>query len=113
DLKQSTSILQTQYGYDPGSFSEISTPINNNKVFLRTDFNVSPRNQLTVRLNYVKGSKQVSSTGVPNSTTYAFPTDFYTSNEKVWSPVAQLNTTAAHVFNEFRDRKSTRLNSSH
>jgi hypothetical protein len=71
-------------------------------VFLRTDFNVSPRNQLTVRLNYVKGSKQVSSTGVPNSTTYAFPTDFYTSNEKVWSPVAQLNTTAAHVFNEFR-----------
>ena len=102
DLQQITSILKTQYGYDPGSFSEISTPINNNKVFLRTDFNVSPRNQLTVRLNYVKGSKQVSSTGVPNSTTYAFPTDFYTSNEKVWSPVAQLNTTAAHVFNEFR-----------
>jgi hypothetical protein len=102
DLQQIANITKTQYGYDPGSLSEISTPINSDKVFLRTDFNVSPRNQLTVRLNYVKGSKQLSTTGVPNSTTYAFPTDFYTSNEKVWSPVAQLNTTAAHIFNEFR-----------
>jgi hypothetical protein len=102
DLQQITDILKTKYGYDPGGLAEISTPIDNTKVFLRTDFNVTPKNLLTVRLNYVNGSKQLSTTGVPNSTTYAFPSDFYTSNEKVWSPVAQLNTTLARAFNEFR-----------
>lgn len=102
DLQQIASIMKTQYGYDPGGLSEVSAPINNDKVFFRTDFNVTQGNQLTVRLNYVNGSKQTTTTGVPSTTSYAFPTNYYTSNEKVWSPAAQLNTTFAGAFNELR-----------
>ena len=102
DLQQIASIMKTKYGYDPGAFGEISTPINSDKVFVRTDFNLTPKNLLTVRLNYVNGTKQLSTTGVPNSTTYAFPSDFYTADEKVYSPVGQLNTTFARIYNEFR-----------
>ncbi len=102
DLQQIADIMKTKYGYDPGSLSEISTPIDNTKVFVRTDFNVTPKNLLTVRANYIKGDKQLSTSGVPSTTNYAFPSDFYTSDEKVFSPVVQLNTTLAEAVNEFR-----------
>jgi hypothetical protein len=102
DLQQISSIMKTQYGYDPGSLSEVVTPINSDKLFIRSDLNVTPRNQLTMRVNYINGSKQLSTTGVPNTTTWAYPTDYYSSTEKVWSPVVQLNSTFAHAFNEFR-----------
>ena len=102
DLQQIVNIMKAQYGFDPGTLGEVTTPIDNNKFFIRTDFNVTPRNQLTLRVNYIKGSKQLSSGGVPSSTNYAFPSNFYTSDEKVVSPVVQLNSTFAHAFNEFR-----------
>src|SRR5207247_1514382 len=38
----------------------------------------------------------------PSTTIYALPHDYYTSEEKVFSPVGQLNSTFSHVFNEFR-----------
>ena len=58
--------MKNQHGYDAGGLDEVSTPQNNDKVFIRTDFNVSPKNQLTVRMNYVDGSKAATTTGVPN-----------------------------------------------
>ena len=60
--------LKSQYGYDPGGTGEFSRPNNNDKVFVRTDFNLSPSNQLTVRVNYVDGTPYV---GTP---THARPT---------------------------------------
>jgi len=102
DLQQIASIMKTQYGFDPGSLGEISTPINSNKVFVRTDFNVAQGNQLTARVNYIKGEKQLSTSGVPSSTNFGFSSNFYTSTEKVWSPVVQLNSTFSRALNEFR-----------
>src|SRR6185295_2282640 len=74
----------------------------NNKVFVRSDFNLTPHNQLTARLNYIKGTKQVSTTGVPSTTNFAFSSDYYTSTEKVYSPVVQLNSTFDRAVNEVR-----------
>src|SRR5262249_35108925 len=102
DLQQIASIMKSKYGYDPGAIGEISTPIDPDTVFVRHDYNLTSRNQVTARLNYLKGTKQLSTTGVPSTTSYAFPSDFYTADEKVFSPVVQLNTTFARAYNELR-----------
>jgi len=102
DLQQIANIAKTQYGYDPGGFGEVTTPTNSNKIFLRGDFNLSTRHQLTVRANYVDGERTLTSSGVPSTTIYAFPHDYYTSQEKVFSPVGQLNSTFGNVYNELR-----------
>jgi carboxypeptidase family protein len=102
DLEQIANIMRTTYGFDPGSISEVVTPIDSDKVFFRTDFNLSPKHQLTARVNYINGSRQTTSSGVPSTTNYAFSSNYYTANEKVWSPVVQLNSTFGRAYNELR-----------
>ena len=102
DIQQILNIAKTQYAYDAGTLGEVTTPIDSDKVFLRGDFNLSDSHRLTVRANYVNGGRTLTSAGVPSTTIYALPHDYYTSEEKVFSPVGQLNSTFSHVFNEFR-----------
>jgi hypothetical protein len=102
DLEQIAAIMRTTYGYEPGTISEVVTPIDSDKIFVRTDFNLSPRHQLIARMNYINGSRLSSSSGVPSTTTYAFSTNFYTAEEQVWSPLAQLNSTFGNAYNELR-----------
>src|SRR5262249_22990968 len=99
-INQALAILKNQYDYDPGGLDEFSRPTNNDKVFVRTDFNLSPKNQLTVRANYVNGRQYV---GTPTTTQYLMPDRFYSIQDKVLSSVGQLNTTlSGGAFNEFR-----------
>jgi hypothetical protein len=102
DINQVINISKTVYGYDPGALGEVTTPTNADKIFVRSDFNLSQHNQLTARLNYVKSSRQLTTNGVPSTTSYALPFDYYTAEEKVLSPVVQLNTTFTQAYNEFR-----------
>ena len=48
-------MIQSQYGFNPGDLSQFSRPTNSDKMFVRTDFNLSAKNQLTARVNYVNG----------------------------------------------------------
>ena len=102
DINQIISIAKNQYGYDPGPLGEVSPPTNANKIFVRSDTNLSTRNQLTLRVNWVDSGRQLTSAGVPSTTVYAMPFHFYTSEETVLSPVAQLNTSFGKAYNEFR-----------
>jgi len=92
-------ILKTKYGYDPGSKDEFTRTTNNNKVFVRADMNLSPKHQLTIRHNYVKGMNDI---GSPNVSLYIFPDNFYRMNSTTNSSVGQLNSNFGTVFNEFR-----------
>jgi len=47
------NYLQTNYGYDPGSFGPLDRRTESNKVFARLDWNINDRHQLTLRHNYV------------------------------------------------------------
>ena len=91
-------IAMSRYGYDPGDFDEFIRETNNNKVFLRTDFNIG-ENALTVRHNYVDGKNDV---GSQSNTTYKFPGNFYTMNSTTNSTVGQLNSRFGSSVNEFR-----------
>src|SRR5262249_24134183 len=55
-VQQVVDTAKSKYGYDPGSLDQFSRPNNNDKYFLRADFNLSPRHQLTYRMNYVDGT---------------------------------------------------------
>ena len=73
------------------------------KIFVRADFNVSSRHQLTARVNYVNSSRQLTTNGVPATTAVRVsPAITIRQKEKVFSPVVQLNTTFSHAFNELR-----------
>jgi hypothetical protein len=92
--------LKSQYGFDPGGLDEFSRPQNNDKVFVRTDFNLSAKNRLTARVNYVNGLQYV---GTPTTTTYLLPDRFYSIQDKVLSSVGQLDTTLGNTtFNQLR-----------
>jgi hypothetical protein len=91
-------IAINQYGYDPGNLDEFIRDTNNNKVFVRTDFNLG-EHQLTVRHNYVDGFNDV---GSQSNTSYKFPGNFYRQNSETNSTVGQLNSRFGTSVNEFR-----------
>ena len=49
------NILSNKYGYDPGSFTDITYGRQNAKIFARLDFNLSDQHRLTLRNNYTDG----------------------------------------------------------
>ncbi len=50
--------LRTRYGYDPGTFGDASTDRVSDKFFVRLDYNIGDRHQLTLRDNFVKASSE-------------------------------------------------------
>ncbi|MCL6274301.1 carboxypeptidase regulatory-like domain-containing protein [Muricauda sp. 2012CJ35-5] len=52
-INQIVDKLQTDYNYDPGTFTDAALKTNSTKLFLRFDFNISDRTKLTLRNNYV------------------------------------------------------------
>jgi hypothetical protein len=99
NVQQVLDIAKSKYGYDPGGLAEYSKPNNNDKYFLRTDFNLSARHQLTYRFNYVDATANV---GTVSSTGYITPDRFYSIEDKNLSNVWQLNSTFGKAFNELR-----------
>lgn len=98
-VQQVVDITKSRYGYDPGGLSEYSRPNDNDKYFLRTDFNLSQRTQLTYRLNYVNADANIGSIF---SNAYLLPDRFYSINDKNLSNVWQVNSTMASGVNELR-----------
>jgi hypothetical protein len=96
------SILQSQYGYDPGpSNEEFIRNSDNNKIFGRLDFTLTPNHRLTVRHNYVDGSNDLYGT-VNGSTIFNYPDHVYQFNSKTNSTVLQLNSSFGNAVNELR-----------
>ncbi len=54
DVLAVRDFLQKKYKYDPGNFESSFTSIQSSKIFSRIDFNLSDRNKLIIRNNYVK-----------------------------------------------------------
>jgi len=99
-VQQALSIFQNTYGFNPGGLDEFSRPNNSDKFFVRTDFNLSQRNQLIVRANYING---LAYNGTPTTTGYLMPDRYFSIQDKTLSMVGQLNSTFSNnAYNEFR-----------
>ena len=101
EVQQVLDIAKNQYGYDAGGLDEFSKRGNSDKVFVRADFNLSPKNQLVVRNNYVHGLADQSGT-TPSNIIYVTPGNFYAIDDSLTSTVGQLNSTWSNAFNEAR-----------
>ncbi|MEI6666878.1 MAG: carboxypeptidase regulatory-like domain-containing protein [Acidobacteriota bacterium] len=100
DVQSVLSTLQSVYKYNPGGVGEVSRPNNSDKIFLRTDFNLSPSNQLVARVNYVNAAASIGSSSASG---YNMPDHYYYMTDKMLSSVGQLNTTfGSSMFNELR-----------
>jgi hypothetical protein len=101
EINQIISTLKNQYGYDAGSTGEFSKRGNSDKVFVRTDFNVSANHQLMARANYVNGLADQSGT-TPSNIIYILPGNFYQITDKTLSMVGELNSTWSKAYNQLR-----------
>jgi len=99
DIQRVLDIAQSRYGYNPGPITEFIRQNPNDKVFVRADFNLTSRHQLTVRHNYVDALNDV---GTISNTRYFFPDQFYEFDSTVNSTVGQLNSTLGRMANEAR-----------
>jgi hypothetical protein len=103
EAQRFVSILQSRYGYDPGvgedPLREFNRTTDNNKVFVRADFNLVNNHRLTVRHNYIDAKND---SGFPTNILYYFPDNFYRISNNQNSTVGQLNSTFGNSFNEFR-----------
>ena len=99
EINRFISILQNKYGYNPGGTDEFIRTVNNEKVFVRTDFNLASRHQLTARHNYGNSSNDI---GRPTTSSYYLPDAFYRFRNKTNSSVLQLNSTMGTAVNEAR-----------
>jgi hypothetical protein len=60
DINRLVNHLQTEYGYDPGSWDEGTTILNSDKFLAKLDWNVNPNNKLSIRHSFT-GAENVES----------------------------------------------------
>ena len=113
DAQRIVDVARTRYGYDvPGGFGEIIRGNPNDKVFVRSDLNLSAAHRLSVRHNLVNATADV---GSQSNFRYRFTDNFYLFRSRTDSTVAQLNSTLGGAFNlarvsfqRIRDRRGPR-----
>lgn len=98
EARRFLDILSSRYNYVPGGLDEFIRGTDNDKVFVRTDFNVRG-SQLIVRHNYIDGFNDI---GTQTNTSYKFADNFYRFNSETNTTVAQLNSTFGRMVNEAR-----------
>lgn len=103
EAQRFVDILKSRYGYDPGAggnpLREFTRTTDNNKVFVRTDFNLNNNHRLTVRHNYIDA---LNDQGFPTNILYYFPDNFYRISNNQNSTVTQLNSSFGAAYNELR-----------
>ncbi len=102
DAQRFVDILKNKYGYTTTGFGNGYKSIlgNNDKIFIRLDYNINSKNRLTIRNNYINGL-QDNPPSKASSSVFAFGDDFYRLTNKTNSTVLQLQSTISNsVFNE-------------
>lgn len=101
-LNQIQSVLQNQYGYDPGSFtSPLDSDTNNDKILAKVDWNINSSHNLSFRYNYVDA---IANRGISRgSSSFTFSNGQYDFNSQQNSVVAELTSQFGNnAYNEAR-----------
>ncbi|MFN2240044.1 MAG: carboxypeptidase regulatory-like domain-containing protein [Thermoanaerobaculia bacterium] len=104
--RRAAQIAQDRYGHDVGTLGEFPQTKDSDNFFGRLDWNISSKNQFTLRHNYVDASRDVVSDRF--FTRFRFPTSTYVFYDETNSTVAQLNSAISPtLFNEARVNYTT------
>jgi Carboxypeptidase regulatory-like domain len=106
-LNKLKNFLVSKYGYNPGEFDGYNYRTQSDKLTVRLDWNISPKNKLTLKYNYLKSFRDIpaSNSGAPNNNRQ--PGDFglpfsgsgYTINNNFNIVIAELNTKFSNSMN--------------
>lgn len=87
EAQQITSYLKTNYNFSPGTYGAYNIFTNSDKFFGRLDFNLDPKNTLTVRALYTNGrGNNLERT----TTNFQFSSTDFTQYDKNLNMVAEL-----------------------
>jgi len=100
ELDRLADFLQTTLGYDPGFYNKTSLDTEANRITARLDFNINPRNRLTLNYYHLRSfttnSPSTSQSPVggrgPNLTAIPFSSSFFRANNNFDIVIAELNT---------------------
>ncbi|RYY34847.1 MAG: TonB-dependent receptor [Sphingobacteriaceae bacterium] len=93
--KQIRDYTLATYGYDVGSFGPIDLRRQNDKAFVRLDWNINDKHQLTLRHNYVSAfDDNLTRSG----SSFAFGNNLYKFNNKQNITVAELRSNFSSKF---------------
>lgn len=96
DAQAIKNQLQTKYGYNVGTYDRYKIFTNSDKVFLRFDFNLNPKNTLTVRGIYTNGwGNNLERT----TTNFQFSSTDFTQYTKNYNIVAELKSKISNSLN--------------
>ncbi|MGZ3922206.1 MAG: outer membrane beta-barrel protein [Flavisolibacter sp.] len=99
DAQSIKNRLLTRYGYDVGSYDQYKVFTNSDKVFARFDFNLNPKNTLTLRGIYTNG---LGNNLERTTTNFQFSSTDFTQYTKNYNLVAELKTKISNnVSNQF------------
>ena len=100
DLTTLQNFLVSNYGYNPGSFGNVSNDLDGDKVFFKLNYNINESNYLTLRHQYTKAEQFSPNNG--NSNTIQF------ENSGVYFP-STTNSTALELNSVFGSGASNNL----
>lgn len=100
DLENLRNTVINQYGYDPGTFGDVSDQLEGLKLFGKLDFNLNATNTLTLRHQYTKAEQSNRNAG--NTRTINF------SNNGVFFP-STTNSSALELNSRFGTKASNNL----
>lgn len=100
DLENLRSNVMSKYGYDPGTFGDVSDELSGLKLFGKLDFNLNENNRLTVRHQYSNAEQLNRNAG--NSRRINF------SNNGVFFP-STTNSSAIELNSRFGTKASNNL----
>lgn len=96
EAQQITDYLKSKYNYDPGTYGAYKIFTKSDKFFGRLDFNLNPRNTLTVRALYTYGrGNNLERT----TTNFQFSSTDFTQNDKNLNLVAELKSKFSNSVN--------------
>lgn len=102
-LDEVKEYLISQYGYDPGRYQGYSNKSNNDKIFVKLDWNIADNHKINVRYNQVKGKSPsnlstsftgsglsgLNRTGTGSNNTIHFENSNYFQETNLYSAVAE------------------------
>ena len=104
DMQRVRDFMISNYGYDPGSFTDFPADEDNLKLLARIDWNITDNHHLAVRYNYTKNTAWNSTSGNSCDTGYrlydmnrfsqysmAFSNSLYSQNNSISTISADLN----------------------
>ncbi len=103
DMQTVSDLVKSKYGYDTGSFTSFPADIENKKILVRLDWNITDKHHLALRYNYTKNTDWRSTNatsmdgGVRSSYarmsqySMAFANSMYSQDNLVKSFTADLN----------------------